>query len=237
MKNRTPVLVAIALFAIIASSCTKECDCNCPQEKTLTTQPGPNDGQDCIVSYRTLDPQFASTNQNVNPDFGAWYWTFNAEGDGEGPGRAYVKFPQLSEIPQTATIKSAKLSLYGVSVGGAMPQGNSYYPGSGYNAYGDNKGWLKRVLANWDETTITWNNMPATTDAGEVEVAASTSQWNYSVTDLDVTQLVKEMVANNQNYGFSFQMQVEQIYRSMVFGTSENADATKRPKLVVVYTE
>jgi hypothetical protein len=32
-------------------------------------------------------------------------------------------------------------------------------------------------------------------------------------------------------------MQVEQIYRSLIFGSSENPDATKRPKLVVVYSE
>jgi hypothetical protein len=43
------------------------------------------------------------------------------------------------------------------------------------------------------------------------------------------------MVSNNQNYGFVLQLQYEQIYRSLNFASSEVADATKRPKLVVVY--
>jgi hypothetical protein len=93
---------------------------------------------------------------------------------------------------------------------------------------------LKRVLGNWEETTVTWTNKPATTDVNQVSIDASTSQWNYNV-EVDVTGMVKDMVSNNQNYGFCMQLKTEQIYRSLIFSSSEATDPTKRPKLVVEY--
>jgi len=235
MKN-VFVLAIIAIIGITVASCEKECKCPQDVEKTLTSQPGPSDGQDCLVSYRETDNGlYASTNMNFNTDLAAARWTYNSDNAGEGSTRTYFRFPQLSEIPGDAEIKSAKLSLYGISSGVAVPLGNSSYPGSPYSSYGLNTSWLKRVTGSWDETTITWNNKPGSTDANQVEVPASNTQWNYNVTDLDVTQLVKDMRSNNQNYGFVMQLQNEQIYRAILFGSSELADATKRPKLVVVY--
>jgi len=236
MKKVLPVLTMIAIIGTTVTSCEKECTCPQAEEKTLTSQPGPTDGQDCLVSYRETDNSlYASTNMNFNPDLAAARWTYNSDNAGEGSTRTYFRFPQLSEIPGNAQIKSAKLSLYGISSGVAVPQGNSSYSGSPYSSYGLNTAWLKRVTGSWDETTITWNNKPGTTDANQVEVPASNAQWNYNVTDLDVTQLVKDMRADNHNYGFVLQLQNEQIFRAILFGSSEISDAAKRPKLVVVY--
>ncbi len=212
MKRLIVLSLVTISFSLLISSCVKKCECPQPQEKTLN---------------------LASGNLNANPDIAAARWTYGSAG--EGTNRTYIKFPGLSELSQNATIKSAKLSLYGVSSGVAAPQGNSYYPASPYYSYGDNKTWLKRVLGDWDESTITWNNKPATTDLNQVEVPASTSQWNFNVLDIDVTQLVRDMISNNQRYGFVLQLQNEAIYRSIIFASSEVSDATKRPKLVVVY--
>ena len=236
MKKITLILTTLFFSATLFTSCSKECTCPKSEEKTLTIQPGPDNGQDCLVAYRETDGGlYASSNLNANPDMTAARWTYDSQGAGQGTVRSYFRFPQLSDIPQTAVIKSAKLSLYGVSSGVAAPEGNSTYPGSPYSSFGINASWLKRVTGSWVETTITWNNKPATTDVNQVEVPASTSQWSYNVTDLDVTQLVKDMVSNNQNYGFVLQLQNEQIYRALTFASSEVADAAKRPKLVVVY--
>jgi hypothetical protein len=238
MKKLISILSIATLVLTITTSCEKECECKCPQteEKTLTAQPGPDNGQDCLVAYRETDGGlYANSNLNSNPDMAASRWTYSSQGAGEGTVRTYFRFTQLSEVPQSAVIKSAKLSLYGLSSGVSSPEGNSVYPGSPYSSYGTNACWLKRATGTWDESTIKWNNKPSTTDVNQVEVPASTSQWNYNVTDLDVTQLVKDMVSNNQNYGFVLQLQYEQIYRSLNFASSEVADATKRPKLVVVY--
>jgi len=52
-----------------------------------------------------------------------------------------------------------------------------------------------------------------------------------------VTQLVQDMVTENKIHGFSLQLQKEQTYRSITFGSSEQEDATKRPLLIVEYEE
>jgi len=162
----------------------------------------------------------------------AWtYWGL------PGIERTYFKFEEVSSIPQDAKIISASFTLYGVSSAVHPPQGNSFYPGSPYNSFGTNETWLKRVTGNWDETTITWSNKPGATDLNKVALPASTSQWNFDVADIDVTKLVRDMVANGENYGFCLEMQQEQDYRSIVFGGSRSTDSTKRPKLVVEYEE
>ncbi|MBV4358085.1 DNRLRE domain-containing protein [Pinibacter aurantiacus] len=209
-----------------------------PVTKTSTMQPGADKGQDCTVAYRETDGGArAAGNMNALQNLVAARATWNASGAGEGSERGYIKFVDIDSIPAEATIKSAKLSLYGVdaSISPEITAGNSYYPGSGYASYGDNKTWLKRVAANWDQATINWNNKPVTVEENKVELPYSATQWNFDVTDIDVTAMVQDMVTKKQNYGFCFQLQVEQIYRFLVFGTSEVANAAKRPKLVVTY--
>lgn len=207
-----------------------------PESKTLTLQPGPNDGQDAIVTYRDGDPNSPTSNY-ANWDFLAWSrWTYSAENYGEGGSRTFIKFTGLSAIPQNSTITSAKLYLYGIPVNGTtfLP-GNSHYPGSPYGSNPENTGWVRRVTANWDESTITWNNKPGTTNDGQVAIPGTAAQWNYNLPEIDVTDLVKTMVSTNTNYGFNLLLQTEQIYRSVLLSSSENADPGRRPKLVVVY--
>ena len=129
-------------------------------------------------------------------------------------------------MPDSATILSSKLSLYGISSGVAAPQGNS--TGT------DNSAWLKRLTTDWNPDSVTWNNKPSEIDMNEVAVAASTSVWNYNVLNLDVTKLVDDLL-NDNNYGFALEGQTEQIYRAMSFTSCKVSDPTKRPKLVVVY--
>ena len=189
---------------------------------TLTLQPGLNNGQNTLVT----SDLYAAFNLNSNPDIYAGTWTYNAQGGGTGIGRTYLKFIGLDGMPNSAIILSAKLSLYGISSGVAAPQGNS--TGT------DNSGWLKRLTTDWNPDSVTWNNQPAETDINKVAVPASTSVWNYDAPNLDVTNLVDDML-NNINYGFAFEGQMEQTYRSLSFASCKVADQTKWPKLVVVY--
>ncbi len=211
-----------------------------PQSFFLALQPGSTDGQDALVGIRATDGSVvANTNFNSIPELSISRWTYNAQGAGGGTNRAYLKFAGLSAIPAGAEIVSAKLSLFGLnqqetSQSSSTPQGNSFYPGSTYP--GNNKSWIKRVTGgDWEETTITWNNKPATTTTNQAELPASTSQYNFDVVDLDITNMVKDILSSGRNYGFCLQLQNEQIYRSLLFASSEFTDAAKRPKLVVEY--
>jgi hypothetical protein len=238
---KTQLLIpTIALVFLFFTSCKKDCPPLRLEVKTITLQPGPKDGEDCIVAYRETDGGLnANANHSGNPDLDASAWTYNTEGWGAGANRSYLKFIGLSSLPPKAIIKSAKLSLYGINTGEAIasPQGNSYYPGSPFDSYGSNAAWLKEVTGDWEETTITWNTKPGTTEKHKVSIPASTSQWNYDVMDLDVTAIVKDMISNDKNYGFCFQQQTETYYRCLSFSGSRATDASKRPKLVVEYME
>ena len=199
--------------------------------RTLVVQPGPDDGQDCLVS--NLAP-WAVANLSHNPDISASQWTYAALGYGEATTRTYIEFVALDGLAAKVHIRSAKLYLYGLSSGLAMPNGNSDFPGSPYGSVG-NSCWLKRVLTNWNQDSIEWNNMPPTTDSNRVTVPASTSQFNYNAT-VDVTPLVQDIVNTGHNYGFCLQQKTEQIYRGVNFAGSRNPDSTRWPKLEVTWS-
>lgn len=209
------------------------------QTKTLTLQPGPTEGQDARVSI-LHNCSWGNTGENNNfnylEDLEMSAWTFNNDGCSTGEYRSYIKFTGLSAIPQNATILSAKLSLYGVTSSVGSPQGNSYYLGSPYNSFGSNECWIKRAVGSWDESTITWSNQPGFTELNKVAIPASLSQWGYNVPDVDVTEMVKPMVNTaNSNFGFCIMLQIEQYYRCVNFGSSNNPDPARRPKLVITY--
>ena len=182
---------------------------------TLTLQPDAATGQDARIW--NLDP---SSNAGTVEDFIAAYWTW-----GGTPGilRSLIRF-DLSSIPADAYIKSAKLSLY-------------YNPTSPANGQeGNNASWIQRITAAWDESTVTWNNQPATTTAGEVSLPQSTT-IDQDYPDINVKQMVKYQVSHPaQNFGFMLRLQDETaIYSSVKFASSDYSTASLRPKLVIVY--
>ncbi|MEO8405877.1 MAG: DNRLRE domain-containing protein [Chitinophagaceae bacterium] len=203
--------------------------------KTLTLQPGPGEGQDAFVFTRQNDNASLNTNFGISPQMTYQEWTWNADGFGEGTLRTYLKFSALSAIPSNAEILSAKLNLYGVPSDGFSPQGNSHYPGSPYGSSPDNTGWLQRVTSNWDQMAITWNNKPGTTNTNQLSLPGTTARWNFNLSDLDVTEMIKTMVSTSSNFGFCLSLQNEATYRCVLFASSEASDPGLRPKLVVVY--
>lgn len=226
------------LIVCVLLSCMKADNEPRTEVGTLVTQPGNDIGQDALVLGRAGDTDGANVNHGSHGELNYSRWTYGAQGFGEGSMQSYIKFTELSIIPEDAEIISAHLSLFGVSstTPSYMPQGNSHYPGSTYNSESsDNKGWVKRVTANWDEATITWANKPGVSEEYKVEIPATTSQWDFNVTNLDVTELVQIMVSTKTNYGFWLGLQQEALYKNVNFSSSEATDPTKRPKLVVVY--
>jgi hypothetical protein len=189
---------------------------------TLTLQPGPDEGQNTLVTGDI----YANSNINSNPDINIGTWSYSAQGGGIGTARTYLKFIGLDGMPDSATILSAKLSLYGISVGTAAPQGNSIGI--------DNSVWIQRITTDWNPDSVTWNTRPASITANEATIPASTTVWNNDALDIDVTGLVNDLL-NTNNYGFALQGKTETEYRTMSFASCKVLSAAKRPKLVVVY--
>lgn len=203
---------------------------------TVTFKPGADVGQDAIVWMLTsgCGIPIADSNYGNMDQFNIEYWTFNGC---PGAIRNFIKFTELSIIPTNAIVTSAKIKFYGVPSSVPYPHGNSGYAGSPYNT--DNNGWLRRVNSNWEENTITWNNQPAYSTANQISIPASNAQWNWNWADSStaLVAMVQDMISNpSSNYGFMMMLQTEEIYRSLQFASSDNANSALWPELTVTYT-
>ena len=156
-------------------------------------------------------------------ELGAAEWTYNGQNIGI---RAAFKF-DLSSMPSNAVIISAKLSLY--SNPNAL-NGDHVNPNYGT----DNSMFIQKITTSWDAATVNWIHQPATSNTNQISIP-STTLPTLDLIDIDVTKLVNDMVTNNSNYGFMIRLQNEILYNSRIFCSSKYPDATKHPKLVVVY--
>ncbi len=188
---------------------------------TLSLRPGQKNSQDVYVAKET---DVESDNVNYVPELSIASWTINGNLYTAG---SYIRFDELIKVPQSAKIISAELHLYSLPSSLSTPQGN----------YGNNACIIKRVTQPWDESEINFTNKPASTDVDAAVLPASTSQWNYNPV-INVSKIVTYMIIHpDQNFGFYIRLKNQEIYRSLVFGSSEQANSNLRPKLVIKYTE
>jgi hypothetical protein len=201
----------------------------------LVLQPGEGVGQDTWIDFFNGEDSALYNNDNAGSidQFKCNVWTMLG---GVVKERTLIRFDELSQVPSQSQLIEAKMFLYGLSESPIhLPQGNSYYPGSPYNVYGPNDIYVQKITSPWDENSVTWNTRPSTTVEAESLIPPSKSQWNNN-TSVDVTKMVRYFVNNSSvNYGFMLSFTNENIYRSMGFCSSENSDASKRPKLVILY--
>jgi len=134
--------------------------------------------------------------------------------------RGIIDF-NFSSIPRNAIIVEANLLLYGI------------------NHTGANASYLKRNTSTWAENTVTWNNKPAnttgTTSIDRVSLAQSTSSTqNYTVNIKDMVNYWIKRGSTNQ-FGLTLMLQTETPTRRLSFGSKENTNSAKRPKLVIKY--
>lgn len=100
---------------------------------------------------------------------------------------------------------------------------------------GENAFSIYRIIQEWNENTVTWNNQPATTDSNKVIVPKSTA-IDQSYINIDVTQLVQDIIDDPaQGHGFMIKLEDEVPYKLVVLASSDCTEAGKRPKLVIYY--
>jgi hypothetical protein len=147
-----------------------------------------------------------------------------------GSYKALLQF-DLTSIPAGSTITSALLSLYNDPT-------SAFNSGQHSTAGGSNSFRIYRVTQAWSESTVTYSTSPGFTNTNIVTVAASTNN-NQDFLNIDVSGHVTAII-NNQgsSHGFYFSLTsgVYSPLRCVVLASSDHADSTKRPKLVVTYT-
>lgn len=139
--------------------------------------------------------------------------------------RAFIKF-DLSNIPTSAVVSSAKLRLYAVN-------NHVYSPFA-------NDAVLYAVNQAWDESTINWSNKPSITSLN-INLNTSTSpNQHYEINDLDFVYAVQDMITTpSSNHGFAIKSPHEgafKEYRNMEFGSSENPNGIKA-ELLITYID
>jgi hypothetical protein len=190
----------------------------------MTFKPDACRGKDTWVENINGVPSYATRNFGSYDQIAAAAWTFSGLGGQDGYLRALIDFADLQSIPQGTTVSYAYLSLYGVPTSGLIGSGS----------YGSNACYVQRVTSAWDESTVTWNTQPSITTTNQVTLPGSNGvQWNYHVIDLNITTLLQDIInlPPAQRYGLSIRLQSEVYYRSMLFASSDHADASRHPKL------
>jgi hypothetical protein len=147
-------------------------------------------------------------------------WTFS--GGNPGMHRAIIDF-DLSTIPDHAIISEAYLYLYYFC-----------HPPDNLPHAGENQAYLKLISTHWEEGLVTWNTQPFTSGDYIVNVPASTGpEQDY---EIDVTSLIRQLHENpGSYYGMMLQLENEDPYNCLIFGSSDNTDPTLRPRLTIEY--
>ena len=185
---------------------------SCPQSSiSLTLQPGP-EGKDASILIRSNGTQYSTGTGSVM-EISA-YRPFHRETQ-----RGLIEF-DLQSIPEYAIIDSAKLFLYA---------------GGSHDNNPDNACWVERIIAPWDESTVTWNSQPTTTTENRVEIPTSASTDEDFI--LDISAMIQDMMNDEENsHGFKIKLKDESSFRGMFFYTSDyTGDIMKRPKLELTY--
>lgn len=186
---------------------------------TLTLAPRNSPGDIKLVNYDGADET-----SPVSPDIALVAWTKNGR---PYSARGILKF-DLSSIPATATIVSAKLQLFSYP----PPVLNGNLVDANYGA--NNSFAVQQASASWTYPGLTWFNQPAGNTANQVIVPSTTSS-SLDV-NVDVKNIVASMVSNNANYGFLLKLVNETILTSRIFVSSHSPiNQTKVPKLVIEY--
>ncbi len=168
--------------------------------------------------------QYTDYNSSGAPELVAGLWTVGGE---TMKMRGAFKF-DLSQIPSSAKIVSARLSLY------SNPTPINGDHSGAANSGSDNAFAIQRITGNWNNT-ITWQQQPSTTEAGQV-LFPHTTQSSLDIINADVKEMVQEMIST-ANYGFMIKLQHEvNLYNIRNFCSSKHAQSSKHPKLIVEYT-
>jgi len=208
MKTFINLLLTFLLFTGVLTAQTN-----------ITIQPNQVQGKDAMV-YSCVPCGYAGNNYGNKKDADALAWTNSGN---FVVTRALMQF-DVTSIPSNAFVTDARLSLY---------YNNTSIEG---NHSGVNASYLQRIIAPWAESTVTWNNQPATTTANQVLLATSSSNTqNYL--NINVTNFIRDMVINpGSNYGIMLKLVTETAFKKLIFASSDHITPAMRPKLDITYT-
>jgi hypothetical protein len=193
--------------------------------KELVLQPGPKEGMDAMISNLEPDKNFGGY-----PYFEA---TFLPEQvlTVMRSNRSLIWFDQ-SQLPESVYIKKATLQLH---FDIPIPWDSTIMTMAGPTGFIACSGVLQQVTTPWEESSVTWNNQPKSTELNQVFIYPFIQNSNFI--EVDVTNLMsRPNDYSYPNYGMIFKLFPEGSGSGFRFTSSDYPDSTMWPKLTIQYT-
>lgn len=141
----------------------------------------------------------------------------------------------ISSIPSSATITDARLNLYSPRPQSSNSDKQYSTLSTGSSTYQPNDCFLSRIVAPWDENSVTWNNQPATRARNSVSLAQS-SAYLQDYLNIDIKNVMQDMVQiPDSAFGLMLKLNTESIYRRMSFASSDHPDVRLHPNATIKY--
>jgi hypothetical protein len=190
------------------------------QTYTIELQPGAAAGKDALIFERS---DTYNQNSGTTSSLQVSEWT----GRGMRSQQHQLLGFDLSELPANVRVKSAELSLF------FNPDGKD---GRGFGHYGDVPTDLlvQSVTEPWEENEVNWNNRPAHTTKGQVQLAGHVRP-DQDYEGIDVSSIVVDML-DGKSHGFYLQLARNQRYQMLQFASSDHKNKALHPKLVITFT-
>ncbi len=183
-------------------------------QKTIQLQPG-SEAKD---SYITSASGYMNANfgNNGTLEISNWYKGWLLE-------QSCLQF-DFSQIPDFSAISNATLQLYVDS-----------FAQKGVNANTPNFLYIKRNIQSWNESTISWDNVPATTVFQSLTIPCSTITSSSFLT-ANITDFTRNWLgAPTDRYGINLQVDPAYQYTWLSIASSDTSAPSYRPKLTVTY--
>ena len=182
--------------------------------QTTTLQPDGSDGKDAHVD------NYNPNNTDANyPVINAGY---NTVGGTPTQSHNFIQF-NLSSIPTGSTIVSASLSLWHSTI-------------ANHSTSTNNEEIFSKVTQAWSESTVTWNTQPSFSSTDTVHIGTTTI--GDDKLNINLASFVQSWVNTPAvNYGMVMHLDDDpgSLRRYQSYASSDDANATTRPKLVVVW--
>jgi len=163
-----------------------------------------------VIIYPSDDTQAAQSAPNQN-----WNWRtiLGIRDNGSDDKIGFIKFGDLTDIPTGATITGATLNMKVTATqfsSGGSPD-------------------IQLADADWDESTLTWNNMPGS-DGNVTTFDGNSTGWK----EITLTDTVDDWFNGvTDNYGLRLQLNITDVDKDINIATKESSD---KPYLKVTYT-
>ena len=231
-KNTQKNILITLCVCVFFFSCVKS-ECPFPEKKqsSITALNKVNNVKLIVIDGgRLTEDAFISIyypNINYGLDFKNYCtaWTYSGV---PAEGFFLLKF-KFEDLVTNQKIISARLTLFAdtsnVFSGSPMPDRSHY--GVNLDLV------IKNMNSSWDESLITFNNKPSTSNLNVMRIGAPLSLTSSCV-DIDVTKLVQSQKETG-NFGFEIRLENPIIYKRVAFYSKDSPNASFRPKLEIVY--